>query len=157
MIVTDKYWHQVVGIRTEVFVEEQGVPFVLEVDARDFRSSTRHLLLHDGDTPVATARILADADGNFHLGRIAVVEAYRGGGWGQKIVLAAIDQVRANLPAGKGARIVLDSQVQAVGFYEKCGFTLVDRPVFFDAGIPHREMGLYTVGHGQLRSPSQSH
>ncbi len=48
-------------VRLEVFVDEQNVPFVEEIDARDFEASTIHLLARGADgTPLATGRILLE-------------------------------------------------------------------------------------------------
>jgi len=37
-------------------------------------------------------------------------------------------------------RLRLDSQIRAVGFYERLGYEVIDGEPFTDAGIPHRSM-----------------
>lgn len=136
-------WQKCSSIRWSVFVKEQEVPAVLEIDARDFLPSTIHLiLLGEEGGGIATARLLEDRPGKYHLGRVAVLKNRRGEGWGRKIVDSAMAAVREVMreQALVSGQIVLDAQVQAIGFYERVGYRLTQRPQFLDAGIAHREM-----------------
>ncbi len=119
-----------IGIRREVFVVEQEVPIDIELDGAD--PDCRHLLAFDPDgRPIGTARMHA----NGHIGRIAVLEVWRKHGIGARLVEALVEAARE---AGL-ASVDLDSQVHAIGFYEKLGFE-TRGDVFMEAGIPHQNM-----------------
>lgn len=126
------------AIRREVFVEEQGVPIALELDALD--NAARHLLaVVDGVTPVGTARLLEDG----HIGRMAVLCAWRGQGIGTSLLRHAVQLAQAD-----GQSAFLHAQCSAIPFYERLGFR-AEGPVFLDAGIAHRLMRLTsTVSSG---------
>jgi predicted GNAT family N-acyltransferase len=119
-----------IGIRNEVFVVEQAVPIEIELDGAD--AHCRHLLAFDAQhRAIGTARMQASG----HVGRIAVVAAWRKHGVGSRLVEAMIERARA---AGLES-VDLDSQVHALGFYEKLGFEVCGE-VFMEAGIPHQNM-----------------
>jgi len=134
---------QVRAVRREVFVEEQAVPEELEYDQYD--ATSVHLLARTADgVPLGTGRLIhgeqalkltGGTPGRVLLGRLAVVKAARGTGLGAQLV-RAIEQ------AGRehgGTELELHAQVQALGFYERLGYT-AEGPVYQDAGIPHRTM-----------------
>lgn len=152
-----KMWPAAQELRWEVFVVEQEVPFVAEMDARDLRPSTIHVVGsskgHPGEV-VATCRILPDGDWHFHLGRVAVAGPRRGEGLGRELVQAAADVISKRVPRGTTGTVVLDAQVYALGFYEACGYSVTDRPTFLDANIWHREMARAVEGTGPAGSLS---
>jgi len=116
-------------IRFSVFVEEQGVPREIELDDMDARCV--HALAFDGGRAVGTGRLLPDA----HIGRMAVLEGWRGRGVGGLILEALIAKARE-----RGERkVFLSAQVHATGFYARHGFRAVGE-VYEEAGIPHRAM-----------------
>jgi len=116
-------------IRTQVFICEQGITEANEWDDQDVIS--QHFVIYDQDQPIATARLLE----NNSVGRVAVLKAYRGQGLGQMIMLEIISY------AQKQCRSVLTlfSQVHAISFYEKLGFT-VQGNSYDECGISHIEM-----------------
>jgi len=119
-------------VRLLVFVAEQGVPLIEEVDACD--RSAVHYMARYGEDIVACARLAAYGDGIGKIGRVAVLRPFRGQGIGS----ALMDHILG----GDGRRyrtLLLDAQVHVVGFYEKRGFA-VEGGVFLDAGIPHLRM-----------------
>jgi len=118
-----KVWAE--PIRLAVFVDEQQVPLALEWD--EFDAVSLHAIAWVGEMAVGTARLLPDG----HIGRLAVLQPYRGRGVGSALM-------RTMIEAGQGA-LVLHAQCHAVGFYEKLGFT-VQGPPFMEAGILHVEM-----------------
>ena len=119
-----------IGLRREVFVVEQEVPIELELDGAD--SDCRHLLAFDSEgRPIGTARMEADG----HIGRIAVVKSWRRRSVGSQLVEALVESARE---AGLTS-VDLDSQVHALGFYQKLGFEPRGE-VFMEAGIPHQTM-----------------
>ena len=101
-------------IRTQVFICEQGITEADEWDDQDVIS--QHFVIYDQDQPIATARLLQ----NHSVGRVAVVKAYRGQGLGQMIMLEIISYAQK-----QGLSVLtLSSQVHAISFYEKLGFTV---------------------------------
>ncbi len=120
-------------LRMEVFVAEQHVPPEEEMDELD--SSCWHLVLYDGQIPVATGRLVNEGNHVWHPGRIAVTTGYRGHGVGAELVQALIAK-GSELGAKK---LNLLAQCHAEGFYERCGFTSLHEHCM-DAGIPHVKM-----------------
>lgn len=120
-------------LRRQVFIEEQGVSEADEVDGLD--GTALHLLAHDGTTPAGTARILLKGE-TAKIGRVCVLPRARGIGLGAKLIEAALELARGQSGL---TRAVLGAQIQALGFYEKLGFTAFG-PVYDDAGIDHRDM-----------------
>lgn len=118
-------------VREAVFVVEQGVPPEIELDDWDERCD--HALARRADgTVVGTGRLLPDG----HIGRMAVLPAWRGTGVGAAILEALLERARA-----RGMRrVVLNAQTQAAAFYRRFGFAPTAREPFVEAGIPHLEM-----------------
>ena len=116
-------------IRTQVFICEQGITEADEWDDQDVIS--QHFVIYDQDQPIATARLLQ----NHSVGRVAVVKVYRGQGLGQMIMLEIISYAQK-----QGLSVLtLSSQVHAISFYKKLGFT-VQGNSYDECGIPHIEM-----------------
>ena len=117
-------------VREQVFIREQHVPEELEWDEQD-SNATHVVAYNDNDQVIGTARLLA----NGHIGRMAVLEAWRNKGAGtamlEKLLMVARGQ---NLP-----KVFLHAQTSAIGFYERHGFKSRGEE-FMDAGIPHRYM-----------------
>ena len=120
---------QAAAIRRTVFMEEQG--FRDEFDEIDARAS--HLVLYDRDTPAATGRFYRQPGGDTYIvGRIAVLQPYRGRRLGAAILRTAEQAVRRR----QGRRIALHAQVQARPFYEKQGYTAYG-PIELEEHCPH--------------------
>ena len=118
------------AIRTNVFVDEQGVPPDLECDGRD-ADATHFLATDKAGNPVGVARLLADGQ----IGRIAVLPAFRRRGIGRRMLDLAMDTARAR---GDG-RVWLHAQIDAQDLYLQAGFRIVGER-FMEAGIPHIAM-----------------
>ena len=102
-------------IRRAVFMDEQG--FVQEFDETDHLA--RHIVLFDGETPVAVCRFFpGDTPGDYIVGRIAVMKPYRSRGLGAEVLRAAENAAAAL----RGNTIRLHAQLSAKGFYEKQGY-----------------------------------
>jgi len=118
------------AVREAVFVVEQGVPRDIELDAND--APSRHALARDAaGHPIGTGRLLPDG----HIGRMAVLPAWRGLGVGNALMERLIE-----LAAARGEQtLALNAQVQACTFYEGFGFVAEGKD-FIEAGIAHRAM-----------------
>jgi predicted GNAT family N-acyltransferase len=118
-------------IREEVFVKEQG--FKNEFDEID--THCYHAVVFDNDTPIAVGRFFTDDNNNYHIGRIAVIKAYRGHNIGNLLMNECEKQI---IKLG-GKSISLSAQCQARGFYEKCGYKQVG-DIYYDEHCPHIAM-----------------
>ncbi|MCW9014342.1 MAG: GNAT family N-acetyltransferase [Gammaproteobacteria bacterium] len=117
-------------IRSEVFIREQQVPAELEWDDED--QNCIHILATDiDDQPVATARMKPDG----HIGRMAVLRAFRNQGIGSAILNKLTDIAKQQ----KINKLYLHAQTSAINFYAQHGFAICSNE-FMDAGIPHRTM-----------------
>ena len=117
------------NIRKTVFVEEQG--FIDEFDEID--TYANHLVMYDGDLPIATCRFFKEQGKEYYLiGRIAVIKNYRGQNLGTQLLREAEKIIFQN----GGNYIALHSQLQAKHFYEKQGY-LPYGEVDYDESCPH--------------------
>jgi predicted GNAT family N-acyltransferase len=126
-------WHRdqsaLRSIRTQVFVQEQGVHVDEEWDGED--EGCEHVLVYDDAQAVATGRLTPDG----HIGRMAVLRSHRGRGAGSAALQALVDLARA-----RGlAQVVLSAQVHAIPFYARHGFE-AHGPEYEEARMPHRSM-----------------
>lgn len=123
----------VLDLRMRVFVEEQGFSKENERDAHD-DMAVYALVYTEKDEPVGTGRLYIDLD-RFVIGRICVLRAHRGRGFGDLIMRMLLSRaLELNAPS-----VHLTAQLEKVPFYEKYGFKpfgdLVD-----DEGVPHQPM-----------------
>jgi len=118
------------AVREPVFVVEQQVPLELEWDELD--PQCRHVIARDdAHRPIGTGRLTP----GHKIGRMAVLPEWRGRGVGEALLLALLEQARAQgLP-----EVSLHAQVDAIGFYEKFGFEPYGER-FEEAGIQHQSM-----------------
>jgi hypothetical protein len=122
----------IIHIRIQVFVIEQGIDSSIDFDGLDVVAT--HVLAIKGGVSVGTGRILNDG----HLGRIAVLKSARKQGVGAEILKALVEVAESR----NYKRIYLGSQMHATAFYEKLGFKTYGE-VFMDAGLEHIEMELF--------------
>lgn len=118
-------------IRSEVFVEEQG--FADEFDDTD--ETCQHLIIFDGDVPIATGRIFCQSGNTYVAGRIAVKKEYRGKNIGME-VMTLLEKKAAELGADT---VAVSAQCRAQGFYEKAGYT-ASGETYLDQFCPHIHM-----------------
>ena len=119
----------IIKVRHVVFVIGQNVPSEIEIDGKD--PDCYHALITIDDTPIATGRMEKDG----HIGRIAVLEEYRGHHYGQKI-MGKLEEIAKKEGIG---RVCLGSQVHAMNFYEKLGYIPYGE-FYFEANMEHRKM-----------------
>lgn len=127
----DKLEQDAKFIRKQVFIIEQNIPEEEEWDDQDMISD--HFVVYDQDQPIATARLLQ----NNSVGRVAVLKTYRGQGIGRMIMLEIIRQAHQQ----DRKFLQLSSQVHAISFYEKLGFS-IQGDAYDECGIPHIKMQL---------------
>jgi len=126
---------QVHEIRRVVFMVEQNVSEEDEMIAWEDEAS-EHLIVYEGDTPVATGRVVL-YEGKFSLGRIAVLKEHRGKGYGRLVTAELIEKACA-----MGAEeIEVHAQSYLVEFYGGFGFRVCSEE-YEEAGIMHFTMVL---------------
>ena len=127
--LTNKEVYELLKLRFKVFVMEQGARY-LDPDGIDYFSI--HIFIkNDDESMAACVRIFPEEEkGVWHIGR--VIAASRGKGVGKMILEVAAREAKKH-----GASCLrLEGQVRAIGFYEKCGYSVCSEP-FDEAGIPH--------------------
>lgn len=129
--IFDKLPDEAKYIRTAVFVEEQG--FNEEFDRVD--NYAKHIIIYNNGEAAATGRYFTDDAKEYHIGRIAVLKQYRKFGYGRQIMKLIEDDIKET----DAKRIVLSAQLQAKGFYEKCGYT-AEGSVYLDEHCEHIKM-----------------
>ncbi len=125
-----EYEEEIRQIRNTVFSSEQGIDANLDFDGLD-PDSVQVIARDEKGSVVGTARMLGDG----HVGRIAVLAHCRRRGIGSRLVAGL---VRIAVERGF-AKVYLDSQIHAVGFYQALNFETSGEP-FMEAGIEHLRM-----------------
>jgi YbgC/YbaW family acyl-CoA thioester hydrolase len=122
------------ALRTEVFVQEQGVPLEMEHD--EFDKDAVHVVIRNLlGAPIATARLIQQAPGVARIGRMAVKRVLRGSNLGATALQAMLDEA-----SSRGDHTaVLHAQLSAKAFYAKFGF-VQEGDVYEEAGIQHVTM-----------------
>lgn len=121
-------------VRREVFCREQGYTETMEFD--DIDKEAWHVVLYDGEAPVATGRLYpVDIPGTLRIGRVAVRKSHRGTGLGASVVERLLERARQT----GAVRIELDAQCRAMGFYRRLGFQEAGEE-HMDGQIPHKKM-----------------
>lgn len=120
----------IISIRTEVFVKEQG--FQNEFDSID--KNCLHCLLYKNGVPAAVGRIYRDENVKtlFHIGRVAAKRQFRKSGCGKEI----LRQMEEKIKELGGEQITLSAQCRVRKFYEFCGY-IPEGFVYYDESCPH--------------------
>lgn len=120
----------ILGVRREVFIDEQQVPESLEIDGLD--GECVHALAFDVEArPIGTARLMPHG----RIGRVAVLAPWRKRGVGAKVMRVLL----AEADRRGFEEIELHAQSWTIGFYESLGFEIAGEE-FLEAEIPHRRM-----------------
>lgn len=137
-----QYAPEIRRIRNTVFTAEQQIDEEADFDGQD--PDAVHALVACQGAYVGTGRMLRDG----HIGRLAVLKEYRGRGLGAQVLLALVQEAeRRGLP-----RVYLGAQKQAVGFYERLGFSVYGEP-YMEVNIEHRHMERFTGSESETPSP----
>jgi predicted GNAT family N-acyltransferase len=128
-------WHEgrsaLKDVRVTVFVQEQNVPVDIEMDDRD--GQCVHVLAQHNNLPVGTGRIDIQYQGK--IGRLAVLQPYRGQGIG----LAMMSALEAIAQKAGLTHVWLNAQISAMPFYQKQGY-VASGDTFLEADIVHCRM-----------------
>lgn len=141
--LTSEELYGLLRLRVDVFVVEQRCSYA-ELDGRDLDAGTVHLVAGPPDAPLAYLRLLTEPGGERRIGRVCTAAAARGGGWGRRLLEAALHEVG-------DAPCVLDAQEHLVALYGGLGFVRSGPGYDWD-GLPHVPMR--RPPGGTLPSPS---
>lgn len=104
-------------VRIQAMARKYNIGLREEFDEYD-APDTKYIVLTDNGFPIATCRILKRTDETAEIGRVVVLEDYRGKGLG-KMVMESAEEWISELGY---STIVVESRDVAVGFYEKLGY-----------------------------------
>jgi predicted GNAT family N-acyltransferase len=136
-LVTSAYEGMTVSyLRYLVFVIEQQIDVSIEFDGSDAYAVS--FLMFDGTTPVGTIRYYKDAQGHYHIGRVAILPAYRSKGYGKAMMVWMHQYLKMLF---NDVHIVIHAQAYLVKWYQSLGY-LAEGPIFSEAGIEHQLMTL---------------
>lgn len=127
--------YEILKARTEIFLMEQDIKYQ---DKDDIDYDSVHCFIKDGEKVVAYLRAFYKGEGKdvVQVGR--VLSLYHGIGLGEILMKNSIRIIQRKMQCKK---ITMDSQVHAIGFYEKLGFQ-VTSDMFLEAGLEHVVMEL---------------
>lgn len=112
------------SVRIQGMNRQHHIPLREEFDEHDC-DGTKYIVLLDDGYPVATCRFYELSTKCATIGRVVVLPEYRGQKLGAKVVYEAEKWI-----AECGyTEIAIDSRLEAVGFYEKLGYKLIDSDV----------------------------
>ncbi len=123
--------YEIIKSRAEIFLLEQNI-ICQDLDNKDYDSL--HCFFFDDKRVVAYLRAFYSEKDVVTIGRVLTLS--HGNGLGRKLMEKSIEKIKTNLPCKK---ISVHAQKQAVGFYEKLGFTIVSDE-FVEEGVIHVTM-----------------
>lgn len=112
------------SVRIEGMNRQHHISLRDEFDDHDC-DGTRYIVLLDDGYPVATCRFYEEATDTVVIGRVVVLPEYRGKKLGALVVTEA-EKWAFELGYKK---IIVDSRIEVVGFYEKLGYSHFDDAV----------------------------
>ncbi len=134
-VITAMDMMHVLDIRNRVFVIGQNCPYDIEVVPNEEKEA-KHFLIYYKDTPVGTIRYRQTGNREFKLERFAILEEYRGKGYGKQAFLYLANKLEEDY---NPCTIWFNAQYQLLDYYKKLGFTEVGE-TFYEANIKHIKM-----------------
>lgn len=131
--LTTRELYEILRARAEIFVVEQNCVYQ-DLDGIDYESL--HVFAEEGGKVTAYLRAFYKEENTVQMGRVLTLR--HGEGLGGKLLREGISQVRARM---QPAKICIDAQCYATGFYEREGFRICSEE-FLEDGIPHVQMVL---------------
>ena len=125
----------VLDIRNKVFVIGQNCPYDIEVVPEEEKEANHFLIIYK-DEPVGTIRYRQTAEREFKLERFAVLEEYRGHGYGKQAFLYLVNKLEEDY---NPCTIWFNAQYQLLEYYQKLGFK-EEGETFYEANIKHIRM-----------------
>ena len=127
------------SVRVQGMNRQHHISLREEFDEHDGDES-KYIVLLDDTYPVATCRFYELDQRSVLVGRVVVLPEYRG----QHLGSTVINEAEKWIAELGYANIRIDSRVEAVGFYEKLGYTVADGTVIqswkFDCIRMHKQI-----------------
>ncbi|WP_125765920.1 GNAT family N-acetyltransferase [Levilactobacillus mulengensis] len=119
------------SLRQATFVTERGIPRDIEFDDRDTPDRLYVVAYQRPELPVGTLRLEPQSTTEMRFGRVCTSQALRGQGIGSQVLQAGEDWAKAHgFTSG-----LIDGELTAKSFYERCGYHVVGEP-FEEDGAP---------------------
>ncbi|MDP9432952.1 MAG: GNAT family N-acetyltransferase [Actinomycetota bacterium] len=131
-VTTDEELAAAYAVRREVFTVGQGVPESIERDDRD--AAAVHVIAELDGTVIGAGRLVRHGDSG-RIGRLAVLEPFRGRGIGAAL-LQALERAAEEFGL---TEVELHAQTHARRFYDRAGYTAFGEG-YLEAGIEHISM-----------------
>ena len=131
--LSTKELYEILRARAEIFVVEQNCVYQ-DLDGTDYDSL--HVFWEEDGKVTAYMRAFRKDDETVQMGRVLTLR--HGTGLGGRLLSEGIAQIRAKMHP---ARIYIEAQCYATGFYEREGFQICSE-AFLEDGIPHVQMVL---------------
>lgn len=123
------------SVRHRVFVLEQRVMELTDIDPHDLSPETVHVLAAHGQRAVGAVRLYPLADGLWQGDRLAVLPSHRSSTVGAELVRFAV----ATAADRGGDAMTAHIQLPNVRFFERLGWTRVGDPAPY-CGFEHQPM-----------------
>lgn len=137
--VTNEQLLECSKLRKIVFKDEENGPESLYIiDEYDKDDETHNYLLKSDNVYVATIRFIKIDDETIKVQRLVVPKQYRKNGYANKILMYLEDDAKKL----NYKKVIMDSALSAVGFYEKNNYKKVS-DVFYEDNRPHVKMEKY--------------
>ena len=134
-VVTPIDMMHVLDIRNKVFVIGQNCPYDIEVVPEEEKEA-KHFLIYLKEEPIGTIRYRMVGDRLFKLERFAVLEEYRGHGYGKQAFLFLVNKIEEDY---NPCTIYFNAQYQLLEYYQKLSFK-EEGETFCEANIKHIKM-----------------
>lgn len=125
-------------VRIQAMARQHNIGLREEFDDND-NPETKYIVILDNGFPVATCRILHVSEAKAEIGRVVVLEDYRGKGLGKLVIESAEEWIKE---LGYRA-VVVESRDVAVEFYKKLGYEPDDSPL--------KDSGTFVCQHMEKR------
>jgi GNAT superfamily N-acetyltransferase len=112
------------SVRIEGMNRQHHITLREEFDEHDCEG-TKYIVLLDDGYPVATCRFYEVEDSLVDLGRVVVLPEYRG----RKLGALVVNEAEKWIKELGYKEIKIESRLEAIGFYEKLGYSHVDDSV----------------------------
>lgn len=112
------------SVRIEGMNRQHNISLREEFDEHDCEG-TRYIVLLDKEYPIATCRFYETGTCTVTLGRVVVLPEYRGNKLGKRV----IEEAEKWIKELGYTTIEIDSRVEVIDFYKKCGYEIVNETV----------------------------
>ena len=123
--------YEILKSRSQVFLLEQNI-ICQDMDGVDCESL--HCFLWQDGCVIACLRAYYVNEDTVKIGRVLTLT--HGQGHGRILMNESLRQIKEKMPC---KNIIVSSQTQARGYYEKCGFKVISNE-YLEEGIPHVKM-----------------